>query len=484
MEAAQLWRAHNTILASQVLDADAQQVSCCTSFVSTHCLTAARPLCRTAALPHGRSAARPLCRTAALPHCRSAALPLCESREKQPFLAYPRCLTLSSLPSLPLPVSSWWSARRVIAMVGDSLMYEGFLPSMLCQVRPPCSARYAHHALPGTALHALPGTALHALPGTPSMLCQVRPPCSARYALHALPGTPSLLLSRSLHLVLTPTIPPLARGAHATSDSPTPPFPPVPFPSPPECAQIHRVSAVSKVTDDGLSKFVWRVAAYNVTIVNYWSPFLMAYSTQNDVLRRIKVTNPGLGDTAVNLHTFDPTWFDKVGRFGMVVFQSATHWPHAKTWLRRFFVNRKWQLIKPEPNTVQAYKMALRRLARTFDAKSVKRWRLPPMYFLSAPPRLAGCQGAKTPSSPQMYSFFERNNSQSRVWYPSQANVFKGSRTIRLIDITHPSLFRSDAMIAAQRRKSQDCLHPCMPGLPDTWVDLFYETWRREHGVA
>ncbi|CAI5516029.1 unnamed protein product [Closterium sp. Naga37s-1] len=248
--------------------------------------------------------------------------------------------------------------------------------------------------------------------------------------------------------------------------------------------QMHRVSAVTKVTNDGLSKFVWRVAAYNVTIVNYWSPFLMAYSTQNEVLARIKVTNPGLGDTAVNLHTFDPTWFDKVGRFGMVVFQSATHWPHAKTWLRRFFVNRKWQLIKPEPNTVQAYKMALRRLARTFDAKSVKRWRLPPMYFLSAPPRLAGCQGAKAASSPQMYSFFERNNSQSRVWYPSQASVFKGSRTIRLVDITHPSLSRSDAMIAAQRPKSQDCLHPCMPGLPDTWVDLFYETWRREHGIA
>ncbi|CAI5484999.1 unnamed protein product [Closterium sp. Yama58-4] len=178
--------------------------------------------------------------------------------------------------------------------------------------------------------------------------------------------------------------------------------------------QIHRVSAVSKVSDDALSKFVWRVAAYNnVTIVNYWSPFLMAYSTQNEVLARIKVTNPGLGDTAVNLHTFDPTWFDKVGRFGLVLFQSATHWPHAKT-------------------------MALRRLARTFDAKSVKRWRLPPMYFLSAPPRLAGCQGAKAASPPDMVSFFERNNSQSRVWYPTQANVFQGSRTIRLVDITPP----------------------------------------------
>ncbi|GJP39655.1 hypothetical protein CLOM_g24003 [Closterium sp. NIES-68] len=248
--------------------------------------------------------------------------------------------------------------------------------------------------------------------------------------------------------------------------------------------QINTVAKVTKVADDGLSKFVWRVAGYNVTVVNYWSPFLMAYSTQNDVLRRIKVTNPGLGDTAVNLHTFDPTWFDKIGRFGLVVFQSATHWPHANTWLRRFFVNRKWQLIKPEPGTVQAYKMALRRLARTFDAKSVKRWHLPPMYFLSAPPRLAGCQGASTISSPQMYKFFERNNSQSRVWYPAQAGIFKGSRTIRLVDITHPSLFRSDAMLASQRPRSQDCLHPCMPGLPDTWVDLFYETWRRENGVV
>lgn len=50
---------------------------------------------------------------------------------------------------------------------------------------------------------------------------------------------------------------------------------------------------------------------------------------------------------------------------------------------------------------------------------------------------------------------------------------------IQLLDLTHLSEFRADAHPAIWLGKKdavaiwgQDCLHWCLPGLPDTWVDI------------
>lgn len=50
---------------------------------------------------------------------------------------------------------------------------------------------------------------------------------------------------------------------------------------------------------------------------------------------------------------------------------------------------------------------------------------------------------------------------------------------IHLLNITHLSEFRADAHPAVWLGKKdavniwgQDCLHWCLPGVPDTWVDL------------
>lgn len=50
---------------------------------------------------------------------------------------------------------------------------------------------------------------------------------------------------------------------------------------------------------------------------------------------------------------------------------------------------------------------------------------------------------------------------------------------IRLLDLTHLSEFRADAHPAVWLGKKdavaiwgQDCMHWCLPGVPDTWVDI------------
>ncbi|CAI5494686.1 unnamed protein product, partial [Closterium sp. Naga37s-1] len=244
--------------------------------------------------------------------------------------------------------------------------------------------------------------------------------------------------------------------------------------------QLAQVGTVSRVEGSALGSFVWRLDSHNLTVANYCSPFLMWTSANPVVIRKLRVQDPGLGDTAVNLGAFDPQWFDQVQTMDLIVFQSATHWPHAERWLRRFFVDRKWHRLDPEPDTMTAYKQALNKLGKSFNAGNSKRWDLPVPYFLSAPPRLVNCQGSYAPANRSTYEHMVRGNPQSRKWFPAQRDVLSPSKNIRFVDITHPSLYRGDAMLASQSPDSRDCLHPCLPGLPDIWVDLFYEVWKAD----
>ncbi|KAL9271414.1 trichome birefringence-like 12-like protein, partial [Drosera capensis] len=57
---------------------------------------------------------------------------------------------------------------------------------------------------------------------------------------------------------------------------------------------------------------------------------------------------------------------------------------------------------------------------------------------------------------------------------------------IRLLDLTHLSEYRADAHPAIWLGKQdavaiwgQDCMHWCLPGVPDTWVDILTELIRR-----
>lgn len=56
---------------------------------------------------------------------------------------------------------------------------------------------------------------------------------------------------------------------------------------------------------------------------------------------------------------------------------------------------------------------------------------------------------------------------------------------IQLLDLTHLSEFRADAHPAIWLGKKdavavwgQDCMHWCLPGVPDTWVDILSEMIR------
>ena len=110
-------------------------------------------------------------------------------------------------------------------------------------------------------------------------------------------------------------------------------------------------------------------------------------------------------------------------------------------------------------------------------------WPSLPRFFpsLNTPLPLSPLPSPPAPLSPPQVKGLLTVNSQSNVWFPIQDSVY-GTAAYKpwaFVDLTHPSLFRADAIIGAQGG-SNDCLHPCSPGLPDIWVDLFYEVWKRD----
>lgn len=80
-----------------------------------------------------------------------------------------------------------------------------------------------------------------------------------------------------------------------------------------------------------------------------------AWRVAAQYLQRVQDEKVADGDTAVNLERMDPLFGDHLDKFELLVMLSNTHWPHAKKWLRRFFVDYNWGLLSPQPDTYAAY---------------------------------------------------------------------------------------------------------------------------------
>lgn len=75
-------------------------------------------------------------------------------------------------------------------------------------------------------------------------------------------------------------------------------------------------------------------------------------------------------------------------------------------------------------------------------------------------------------------------NKEARLFNSMIKEALQGSG-IELLDLTYLSEFRADAHPAIWLGKKdaveiwgQDCMHWCLPGVPDTWVDILSELIR------
>ncbi|XP_016442990.1 protein trichome birefringence-like 13 [Nicotiana tabacum] len=87
------------------------------------------------------------------------------------------------------------------------------------------------------------------------------------------------------------------------------------------------------------------------------------------------------------------------------------------------------------------------------------------------------CQRSRPLSPQEVDELFSLQNNgtnvESRLVNQHLYKAFEGTR-FHMLDITHMSEFRADAHPStAGGKKHDDCMHWCLPGITDTWNDLF-----------
>ncbi|XP_061361581.1 protein trichome birefringence-like 16 [Gastrolobium bilobum] len=220
------------------------------------------------------------------------------------------------------------------------------------------------------------------------------------------------------------------------------------------------------------SGWAFRFSSTNTTILYYWSASLC------DV-EPIDVNNPG---TDYAMHLDRPPAFLRqfLHKFNVLVLNTGHHWNRGKLNANRWVMH-----VGGVPNTDR--KRAVIWVAKNLTIHSVVSWvdsQLPKypglkVFFRSISPRHfvggdwntgGSCDNTK-PMSVGKEILEEESSDQAA------ANAVKGTG-VKLLDITALSQLRDEGHISrfsiTSKPGVQDCLHWCLPGVPDTWNEILF----------
>ncbi|OAY36119.1 protein trichome birefringence-like 14 [Manihot esculenta] len=216
--------------------------------------------------------------------------------------------------------------------------------------------------------------------------------------------------------------------------------------------------------------WAYRFSNTNTTILYYWSASLAD-------LEPLNITDPST-NVAMHLDRAPAFMSRFLHRFDVLVLNTGHHWNRGK--LR---ANRWVMYVNGKP--VEDRRLAEIGNAKNFTVNSVVRW-----------------LDSQLPSHPRLVAFFRtisprhfRNGdwnsgghcdvttpltqgsevTQDESSDPVVAGAVKGTR-VKLLDITAVSELRDEGHISRYSVKAtpgvNDCLHWCLPGIPDTWNEL------------
>ncbi|MED6171011.1 hypothetical protein PIB30_036771 [Stylosanthes scabra] len=220
------------------------------------------------------------------------------------------------------------------------------------------------------------------------------------------------------------------------------------------------------------SGWAYRFPSTNTTILYYWSASLCD-------IEPININNP---ETEYAMHLDRPPAFLRqyIHRFDVLVLNTGHHWNRGK------LNANKWVMhVGGKPNTDR--KLAVIWVAKNLTIHSIVSWvnsQLPkypglkaffrsisPRHFFGGEWNTGGSCDNTTPMSIGKEILGEESSDENA------ASAVKGTG-VKLLDITGLSQLRDEAHISRYSLTAQpgvqDCLHWCLPGVPDTWNELIF----------
>lgn len=216
--------------------------------------------------------------------------------------------------------------------------------------------------------------------------------------------------------------------------------------------------------------WAFRFPETNTTILYYWSSCLCDLVPLNN-------NDPA---SEVAMHLDRPASFLKhyLHRFDVLILNTGHHWNRGKV-----NANRWVMYVDGKPN--QNRRLAMIGNAKNFTIFSVTKWldsQLPfhprlKAFFRTISPRHFFNGEWNTGGSCENTTPLARGSEVTQEESSDQviANAVRGTK-VKLLDITALSQLRDEGHISRYSIKAssgvQDCLHWCLPGIPDTWNEI------------
>lgn len=258
---------------------------------------------------------------------------------------------------------------------------------------------------------------------------------------------------------------------------------------------------VLRAADSGAKKWkrkgAWRggyFPKFNVTVAYHRAVLLANYRWQP------KQSSVGEEEGVEGVYRVDVDipavdWANITKFYDVLIFNTGHWWGFDKFPKDRPLVfYRAGKPINPPLEMMDGLKVVLENMVSLIEkevpSKTLKFWRLQsPRHFYGGEWNQNGsCLFDKPLQGEQLDLWFDPSNNgvnkEARQLNLLIQEALQGT-SIQVLDLTHLSEFRADAHPAIWLGKKdavavwgQDCMHWCLPGVPDTWVDILSELIR------